>query len=33
VANGVLFLLSPAAVWISGNALSVDGGMGAQNRW
>ena len=33
VANGVLFLLSPAAVWISGHTLVVDGGMGAQNRW
>ncbi len=33
VANAVLFLLSPAAVWISGNTLTVDGGMGAQNRW
>lgn len=33
IANAVLFLLSPAAVWVSGNTLSVDGGMGAQNRW
>lgn len=33
VANGVLFLLSPAAVWISGNTLIIDGGMTAQNRW
>lgn len=33
IANGVLFLLSPAAVWISGNTLCVDGGMSAQNRW
>ncbi len=33
IANAVLFLLSPAAVWISGNTLQVDGGMGAQNRW
>ncbi len=33
VANGVLFLLSPAAVWISGHTLAIDGGMGAQNRW
>jgi 3-oxoacyl-[acyl-carrier protein] reductase len=33
VANAVLFLLSPAAVWISGNTLTVDGGMSAQNRW
>ncbi len=33
VANAILFLLSPAAVWISGNTLTVDGGMSAQNRW
>ncbi|MCF6275375.1 MAG: SDR family oxidoreductase [Robiginitomaculum sp.] len=33
VANAVLFLLSPAAVWVSGNTLIVDGGMSAQNRW
>jgi len=33
IANAVLFLLSPAAVWISGNTLQVDGGMGTQNRW
>ncbi|HHL42602.1 MAG TPA: SDR family oxidoreductase [Hellea balneolensis] len=33
VANAVLFLLSPAAVWISGNTLVVDGGMSTQNRW
>ncbi len=33
VANAVLFLLSPAAVWVSGNTLTVDGGMSAQNRW
>jgi 3-oxoacyl-[acyl-carrier protein] reductase len=33
IANAVLFLLSPASVWISGNTLQVDGGMGAQNRW
>ncbi|PHS40503.1 MAG: short-chain dehydrogenase [Robiginitomaculum sp.] len=33
VANGVLFLLSPAAVWISGHTLVIDGGMGTQNRW
>jgi len=33
VANAVLFLLSPAAEWISGNTLVVDGGMSAQNRW
>ncbi|PHR54651.1 MAG: short-chain dehydrogenase [Robiginitomaculum sp.] len=33
VAKAVLFLLSPAAEWISGNNLVVDGGMGAQNRW
>ncbi len=33
VANGVLFLLSPASVWISGHTLVIDGGMGTQNRW
>ncbi len=33
VANGVLFLLSPAAMWVSGHTLAIDGGMGAQNRW
>lgn len=33
VANAVLYLLSPAAVWVSGNTLRVDGGMSAQNRW
>jgi len=33
IANAVLFLLSPAAVWVSGNTLQVDGGMGTQNRW
>jgi len=33
IANGVLFLLSPAAVWISGNSLTIDGGMSSQNRW
>ncbi len=33
VAEAVLFLLSPAARWISGTNLVVDGGMSAQNRW
>jgi NAD(P)-dependent dehydrogenase (short-subunit alcohol dehydrogenase family) len=33
VADAVLFLLSPAARWISGTNLVVDGGMSAQNRW
>jgi NAD(P)-dependent dehydrogenase (short-subunit alcohol dehydrogenase family) len=28
-----LFLLSPAARWISGTNLVVDGGMSAQSRW
>ncbi len=33
VADAVLFLLSPAARWISGANLIVDGGMSAQSRW
>lgn len=33
VANAALFLLSSAAVWISGNTLVVDGGMSTRNRW
>lgn len=33
VADAVLFLLSPAARWISGTNLVVDGGMSAQSRW
>jgi NAD(P)-dependent dehydrogenase (short-subunit alcohol dehydrogenase family) len=33
VADAVLFLLSPAALWISGANLMVDGGMSAQSRW
>jgi len=33
VANAVLFLLSPAAGWISGTNLVVDGGMSAVPRW
>ena len=33
VAEAVLFLLSPAARWISGTNLVVDGGMSAQNKW
>jgi 3-oxoacyl-[acyl-carrier protein] reductase len=33
VANAVLFLLSPAARWISGANLVVDGGMSAVSRW
>ena len=33
VADAVLFLLSPAARWISGTNLVVDGGLSAQNRW
>lgn len=33
VANAVHFLLSPAAKWISGANIVVDGGMSAQNRW
>ncbi|MCP4300949.1 MAG: SDR family oxidoreductase [Gammaproteobacteria bacterium] len=33
VADAVLFLLSPAARWISGANLTVDGGMSAQSKW
>ncbi len=33
VADAVLFLLSPAARWISGSNLVVDGGMSALSRW
>ncbi|MFQ5982448.1 MAG: SDR family NAD(P)-dependent oxidoreductase, partial [Woeseiaceae bacterium] len=33
VADAVLFLLSPAARWITGSNLVVDGGMSAQSRW
>jgi 3-oxoacyl-[acyl-carrier protein] reductase len=33
VADAVLFLLSPAARWISGADLKVDGGMSAVSRW
>ena len=33
VADAVLFLVSPAARWISGANLVVDGGMSAQTRW
>ena len=33
VADAVLFLLSPAARWISGANLVIDGGMSAQCRW
>ena len=33
VASAILYLLSPAALWISGHTLVVDGGMSAQNRW
>ncbi len=33
VADAVLFLLSPAARWISGANLVVDGGLSAQGRW
>jgi NAD(P)-dependent dehydrogenase (short-subunit alcohol dehydrogenase family) len=33
VADAVLFLLSPAARWITGANLVIDGGMSAQNKW
>ncbi len=33
VADAVLFLLSPAARWISGTNVVVDGGMPAQSKW
>ena len=33
VADAVLFLLSPAAGWITGINLVVDGGMSSQNKW
>ena len=33
VAGAVLFLLGPAASWISGANLVVDGGMSAVSRW
>lgn len=33
VAKAICFLLSPAAKWINGTNLVVDGGMSARDRW
>ena len=33
IAHAVQFLLSPAAAWITGIDLTVDGGMSAESRW
>lgn len=33
VANAVLYLLSDAAIWVSGAEIKVDGGMSAVSRW
>ena len=33
VAHAICFLLSPAAKWINGNNLVIDGGMTATSRW
>jgi NAD(P)-dependent dehydrogenase (short-subunit alcohol dehydrogenase family) len=33
VAKAICFLLSPAAKWINGTNLIVDGGMSARDRW
>ena len=33
VANAVLYLMSPAAAWISGANLVIDGGMSCVSRW
>ena len=33
VADAVLYLLSPAARWVSGTNLVVDGGMSSVSRW
>jgi len=33
VADAVLYLLSPAARWVSGTNLIVDGGMSSVSRW